>query len=281
MTSENESSLGAFRDCHCHYLRSRYGNTIVDGRKKNQWSKSIIDRYYQVFQSSFLSNKTLENKIQQLEEKLNKKQLTLDYRIKNDGNSRAVNLRVVSTQDESVVIVDANSFKMSTSIFVDKFTNRLDAIESKIDFLAFIVNAVLRSEIAHMGKSFVAPIKIKDLRFECANKDRPASVSFKYNKDSDSRYEVSGSGVFEQQEYSTSIQFRAWTDRIRIDASSIRVYKLPKNVWFEIETESGYRGYIDMILYVGLSGEYEHLTIKESKEVAVDFYNMLEFARNH
>lgn len=230
---------------------------------------------------SFLSNKPLENKIQLLENKLNKKQLTLDYHMKNNGNSRAVNLRIVSTQDESVVIADANSFKTRTSIFVDKFTNRLEAIESKIDFLAFVVNAVLRVEISQMGKSFVYPIKITDLQFECANKDRPASVSFKYNKDSNSRYEVGGSGVFEQQEYSMTIQFRAWTDRIRIDASSIRVYKLPKNVWFEIETESGYRGYIDMILYTGVSGDYDRLTLEESKQVATDFYNMLEFARNH
>lgn len=228
---------------------------------------------------SFLSDKSLENRIQSLEDKLNKKQLTLDYRIKNNGDSRAVNLRVISLQDESVVIVDANSFKMGTNIFVDKFTNRLEAIESKIDFLAFVVSAVLQMEISHMGKSFVAPIKITDLKFECANKDRPASVSFNYNKDSDSRYNVSGGGVFEQQEYTALVQFRAWTSRIRIDASSIRIYELPKNVWFEIETESGYHGYIDVILYVGLSGEYEHLTIKESKQVATDFSNMLEFAR--
>lgn len=230
---------------------------------------------------SFLCNESLENKIQSLEDKLNKKQLTLDYRMKNNGNSLAVNLRVVSTQDESVVIEDANSFKTGTSIFVDKFTNRLEAIESKIDFLGFIVNAVLRIEISHMGKSFVAPIKITDLKFACANKDRPATVSFQYNKDSDSRYEVSGSGAFEQEEYSTLTEFRAWTSRIRIDASSIRVNELPRNVWFEIELESGYRGYVDMILYVGLNSEYEHLTIKESKEVATDFCNMLEFARNH
>lgn len=230
---------------------------------------------------SFLSNKSLENKIQSLDDKLNKKQLTLDYRIKNDDNSRAVNLRVVSTQDESIVIVDANSFKMSTSIFVDKFTNRLEAIESKIDFLAFVVSAVLQMEISHMGKTFVYPVKITDLQFECSNKDRLASVSFKYNKDSDSRYDVSGGGIFEQKEYPASIQFRAWTSRIRIDASSIRVQKLPKNVWFEIETESGYRGYIDIILYVGLSSEYDRLTIEESKQVATDFSNMLEFARSH
>ena len=230
---------------------------------------------------SFLCNKSLENKIQSLEDKLNKKQLTLDYRMKNNGNSLAINLRVVSTQDESVVIADANSFQTGTSIFVDKFTNRLEAIESKIDFLAFIVNAVLRIEIAHIGKPFVHPIKITDLQFNCANKDRPAHVSFEYNKDSNSRYDVSGGGAFEQEEYSTLTEFRAWTGRIHIDASSIRVNELPKNVWFEIETESGYRGYIDMILYVGLSGEYDRLTIEESKQVATDFYNMIEFARNH
>lgn len=230
---------------------------------------------------SFLCNKSLENKIQSLEDKLNKKQLTLDYRMKNNGNSLAVNLRVVSLQDESVVIEDSNSFKTGTSIFVDKFTNRLEAIESKINFLAFIVNAVLRIEIAHMGKRFVAPIKITNLKFGCVNKDRPATISFQYNKDSDSRFEVSGSGVFEQQEYSTSTEFRAWTGRIRIDASSIRVNELPKNVWFEIEFESGYRGYVDMILYTGVSGEYDRLTIEESKQVATDFYNMVEFARNH
>ena len=230
---------------------------------------------------SFLSDKSLENRIQSLEDKLNKKQLTLDYRIKNNGDSRAVNLRVISLQDESVVIVDANSFKMGTNIFVDKFTNRLEAIESKIDFLAFVVSAVLQMDISHMGKSFVAPIKITDLKFECANKDRPASVSFNYNKDSDSRYNVSGGGVFEQQEYTALVQFRAWTSRIRIDASSIRIYELPKNVWFEIETESGYHGYIDMILYVGLSGEYDSLTLKEVKQVIADFSNMLEFARSY
>lgn len=230
---------------------------------------------------SFLSNTSLESKVQQLEEKLNKKQLTLDYRIKNNGNSRAINLRVVSTQDESVIINDANSFKTGTSIFVDKITNRLEAIESKIDFLAFVVNVVLRIEISHMGKRFVAPIKITGLQFKCANKDRPASVSFYYNKDSNSRYETSGGGVFEQREHSTLTEFRAWTSRIRIDASSIRVNELPRNVWFEIELESGYRGYVDMILYTGVSGEYDRLTIEESKQVATDFYNMIEFARNH
>lgn len=230
---------------------------------------------------SFLSDKSLENRIQSLEDKLNKKQLTLNYRIKNNGDSQAVNLRVISLQDESVVIVDANSFKMGTNIFVDKFTNRLEAIESKIDFLAFVVSAVLQMEISHMGKSFVAPIKITDLKFECANKDRLASVSFNYNKDSDSRYNVSGGGVFEQQEYTALVQFRAWTSRIRIDASSIRIYELPKNVWFEIETESGYHGYIDVILYVGLSGEYGSLTLKEVKQVIADFSNMLEFARSY
>ena len=229
---------------------------------------------------SFLSNKSLESKIQKVEGKLNKKQLTLNYRMKNNGNSSAINLRVVSTQDESVIIADANSCKMGTSIFVDKFTNRLEAIESKIDFLAFIVNAVLRIEISHMGKRFVAPIKITGLQFTCANKDRPAHVSFEYNKDSDSRFEVSGGGAFEQEEYSTLTQFRAWTERIRIDASSIRIYELPKNVWFEIELESGYREYVDMILYTGVSGEYDRLTVEESKQVATDFYNMVEFARN-
>ena len=230
---------------------------------------------------SFLSNKPLENKIQLLENKLNKKQLTLDYHMKNNGNSRALNLRVVSLQDEFFIIADNNSFKIGTSIFVDKFKNRLEAIESKIDFLTFVVSVVLQMEISHMGKPFISPIKITDLQFQCANKDRPASVSFEYNKDSDSRYDVSGSGVFEQQECSMSIQFRAWTDRIRIDASSIRVNELPRNVWFEIELESGYRGYVDMILYTGASGEYDRLTVEESKQVAIDFYNMMEFARNH
>lgn len=230
---------------------------------------------------SFLSNKSLESKIQKLEEKLSKKQLTLHYIIKNNGNSRAINLRVVSRQDESIVIVDENSSKMGTSIFIDQFTNRLEAIESKIELLAFVVNAVLRMEISHMGKSFVRPIKITDLEFSCANKDRPASVSFEYNKDSDSRYDITGSGIFEQEEYSTSIQFRAWTDRIRIDASSIRIWRLPKNTWFEIETESGYRGYIDMILNIGLSGEYDRSTLEEAKQVATDFNNMVEFARNY
>lgn len=85
-----------------------------------------------------------------------------------------------------------------------------------------------------MGKSFVAPIKIADLKFECAGSNRTAHVSFEYNKDSDSRYEISGSGAFEQEEYSTVIQFRAWTSRIRIDSPSIQVHKLPKNAWFKI-----------------------------------------------
>lgn len=34
-TSENENSLGASKDCQCHYLQGRYGNTIIDGREKN------------------------------------------------------------------------------------------------------------------------------------------------------------------------------------------------------------------------------------------------------
>ena len=41
-----------------------------------------------------------------------------------------------------------------------------------------------------MGKSFVALIKSTNLQVECVNKGRPDSVSFKYNKDSNSRYDT-------------------------------------------------------------------------------------------
>ena len=36
-----------------------------------------------------------------------------------------------------------------------------------------------------------------------------------------------------------------------------------------------------MILYTGVIGEYDRLTLEESKQVATNFSNMLEFARNH
>ena len=55
-TSENENSLGAFRDCQCHYLQGRYGNTIIDGREKNRWLKSNIDHYYQGFSEQSYSS---------------------------------------------------------------------------------------------------------------------------------------------------------------------------------------------------------------------------------
>lgn len=228
---------------------------------------------------SFLSNTSLENKIQLLEDKLNKKQLTLDYRMKNNGNSLAVNLRVVSTQDESVVIEDANSFKTGTSIFVDKFTNRLDVIESNVNFLAFVVNTVLRIEIAHMSKQFFTPIEITDLQFNCKSKDDDANVTFRYNKDG-RLYNV-GSGRFEQEKHSTVVQFRAGFTNIHVDSSSITVRKLPENVWFELETEIGHQRYIDIILHVYLNGEYDDLSIQGSKQVATDFVNMLEFARSY
>ena len=179
---------------------------------------------------SFLSNKSLENKIQALEEKLNNKQLTLDYHIDDRHDYRTINLRVVSLQDESVIIADNNSFNMSNSIFVDKFTSRLDAIESNVKFLAFVVNTVLRIEIAHMSKQFFTPIEITDLQFNCKSKDDDADVTFHYNKDS-RLYNVGG-GRFEQEKHSTVVQFGASYSNIRVDSSSITVRKLPRNVWF-------------------------------------------------
>ena len=228
---------------------------------------------------SFLSNKSLENKVQALEEKLNKKQLTLDYRIDDRHDYRTINLRIVSLQDESVIIADNNSFNMSNSIFVDKFTSRLDAIESNVNFLAFVVNTVLRIEIAHMSKQFFTPIEITDLQFNCKSKDDDADVTFHYNKDG-RLYNV-GSGRFEQEKHSTVVQFGASFSNIRVDASSITVRKLPRNVWFELETESGYRGYIDLILNVYMNGEYDDLSIKGSKQIATEFGDMLKFARSY
>ena len=206
--------------------------------------------------------------------------LHLDFSM-DDTKHHNATMKVVSNCDNDIFIVDDELINTATKSFENKMKNRLRIIANRVEFLAFVVSAVLQMDISHMGKSFVAPIKLTDLKFECANKDRPASVSFNYNKDSDSRYNVSGGGVFEQQEYTALVQFRAWTSRIRIDASSIRIYELPKNVWFEIETESGYHGYIDVILYVGLSGEYDSLTLKEVKQVIADFSNMLEFARSY
>lgn len=228
---------------------------------------------------SFLSNKSLENKVQALEEKLNKKQLTLDYRIDDRHDYRTINLRIVSLQDESVIIADNNSFNMSNSIFVDKFTSRLDAIESNVNFLAFVVNTVLRIEIAHMSKQFFTPIEITDLQFNCKSKDDDADVTFHYNKDG-RLYNVGG-GRFEQEKHSTVVQFGASCSNIRVDASSITVRKLPRNVWFELETESGYRGYIDLILNVYMNGEYDDLSIKGSKQIATEFGDMLKFARSY
>lgn len=228
---------------------------------------------------NFLSNKSLESKIQSLEEKLNKKQLTLDYHIDDRHDYRTIDLRVVSLQDESTIIVDNNSFNMSNSIFVDKFTNRLEAIESNVDFLAFVVNTVLRIEIAHMSKQFFTPIEITDLQFNCKSKDDDPDVTFHYNKEG-RLYNV-GSGRFEQEKHSTVVHFGAGFTNIHMDSSSITVRGLPENVWFELETEIGHQRYIDIVLHVYLNGDYDDLTIKGAKQVATDFANMLKFARSY
>ena len=48
-TSEDEILLVRSEIVNVVTHKIGYGNTIVDGREKDQWLKSVIDRYYQGF----------------------------------------------------------------------------------------------------------------------------------------------------------------------------------------------------------------------------------------
>ncbi len=74
-----------------------------------------------------------------------------------------------------------------------------------------------------------------------------------------------------------NIQQRLIQSHLRIDASSIRVYELPKNTWFEIGTESNAYALIWFRMLRAVSTTAWQL--ENPNKSLQTFYNMIEFRK--
>ena len=218
---------------------------------------------------SFLNNKELMNKIDELQEKLHKNRLFLDCDIDEKAKSKLLRLRIVSTQDESVFIEDDALLKFTEQSNVRNIIRRLNNIEDHVEFLTFVMETVLRFEISELSP------EIRKLRFKYYGKDDNGKVSFNY--DNYSRRD-DGWGQFNYRKDENSVNVRYLSNEIPTYCNTLHIEELPKNTTVDIGyCTSRYDNLIELTVKLRFNGNYEQLTIDGARELVSDFEKMIRF----
>lgn len=218
---------------------------------------------------SFLNNEELMNKIDELQEKLNKNRLLLDCDIDEKAKSKLLRLRIVSTQDKSVFIEDDALLKFTEKSNVKNITRRLNHIDDHIEFLTFVTETVLRFEISELSP------EIRKLRFKCDSKNDDGQVSFNY--DNYPRRD-DGWGQFNYRKDKNSVSVKYLSNEIPTCCNTLHIEELPKNTTVDIGyCTSRYDGLIELTVKLRFNGTYEKLTIDGVRELVSDFEKMIRF----
>lgn len=218
---------------------------------------------------SFLNNEELMNKIDELQEKLNKNRLLLDCDIDEKAKSKLLRLRIVSTQDKSVFIEDDALLKFTEKSNVKNITRRLNHIDDHIEFLTFVTETVLRFEISELSQ------EIRKLRFKCDSKNDDGQVSFNY--DNYPRRD-DGWGQFNYRKDKNSVSVKYLSNEIPTCCNTLHIEELPKNTTVDIGyCTSRYDGLIELTVKLRFNGNYEQLTIHGARELVSDFEKMIRF----
>lgn len=219
----------------------------------------IIENY------SWMTNAELLNEVTVVNSKLLNHGIHLGFSM-DDTERHHVTLKVVSSYDDNIFIVDDKSIDTTTDSFVKTMKNRLHVIVNHVEFLAFVVESV--SKMKELDENLL----VGNLRFKCSRKTDDGKVIFEFERG----IYAFGGGTFSYWKANNSVELILDIEDLDTETTSVGISDLPKELELRLNFEI-----IDGFNTLTVSGtfckEYERLTIGASRDSAKDVIGAIRY----
>lgn len=221
--------------------------------------KMIVGNY------SWMTNAELMNEVTVVNSKLLNHGIHLGFSM-DDTKRHHVTLKVVSSYDDNIFIVDDNLIDTTTDSFVNTMKNRLHVIVNHVEFLAFVVESV--SKMKELDKNLL----VGNLRFKCSRKTDDGKVIFEFERG----IYAFGGGTFSYWKANNSVELILDVEDLDTETTSVGISDLPKELKIRLNLD-----HIDGWETLTVSGtfckEYERLTIGASRDSAKDVIEAIRY----
>ena len=214
---------------------------------------------------SWMTNAELMNEVTVVNSKLLNHGIHLGFSM-DDTKRHHVTLKVVSSYDDNIFIVDDNLIDTTTDSFVNTMKNRLHVIVNHVEFLAFVVESV--SKMKELDKNLL----VGNLRFKCSRKTDDGKVIFEFERG----IYAFGGGTFSYWKANNSVELILDVEDLDTETTSGGISDLPKELKIRLNLD-----HIDGWETLTVSGtfckEYERLTIGASRDSAKDVIEAIRY----
>ena len=191
--------------------------------------------------------------------------LQLDFSMDNIERHRMA-VKVVSSYDDGIFIVDDKSINTATNSFVNTMKNRLHVIVNHVEFLAFVIESV--SKMKELDEHLV----VGNLTFKCSRKTDDGEVIFVFERG----IYAFGRGTFSYRKAINSVELILDIEDLDTEVTSVDIEDLPKELKIRLNLD-----YIDGFDTLTVSGtltkDYERLTIGSSRDSAKDIIEAIRY----
>lgn len=221
--------------------------------------KMIVENY------SWMTNAELLNEVTVVNSKLLNHGIHLGFSM-DDTERHHVTLKVVSSHDDNIFIVDDKLINTTTDSFVKTMKNRLHVIVNHVEFLAFIVESVSKM------KELDEHLPVGNMIFKCSRKTDDGYVIFEFERG----IYVFGGGTFNYCKANNSVELILDIEDLDTETTSVGISDLPKELKIRLNLDR-----IDGFDTLTVSGtfckEYERLTIGASRDSAKDVIEAIRY----
>lgn len=184
--------------------------------------------------------------------------LQLDFSMDNIERHRMA-VKVVSSYDDGIFIVDDKSINTDTNSFVNTMKNRLHVIVNHVEFLAFVIESV--SKMKELDEHLV----VGNLTFKCSRKTDDGEVIFVFERG----IYAFGGGTFNYCKANNSVELILDIEDLDTEVTSVDIEDLPKELKIRLNLDH-IDGFDTLTVSGTLTKEYERLTIGASRDSAKD-----------
>jgi hypothetical protein len=221
--------------------------------------KMIIGNY------SWMTNAELLNEVTVVNSKLLNHGIHLGFSM-DDTKRHHVTLKVVSSYDDGIFIVDDKSINTATNSFVNTMKNRLRIIANRVEFLAFVIESVSKM------KELDEHLLVGNLTFKCSRKTDDGEVIFVFERG----IYAFGGGTFNYCKANNSVELILDIEDLDTEVTSVDIEDLPKELKIRLNLDH-IDGFDTLTVSGTLTKEYERLTIGASRDSAKDVIEAIRY----
>ena len=213
----------------------------------------------------WLTSTDLIKKITEVNTTLLNHGLQLDFSMDNIERHRMA-VKVVSSYDDGIFIVDDKSINTATNSFVNTMKNRLYIIANHVEFLAFVIESI--SKMKELDENLI----VGNLTFKCSRKTDDGEVIFVFERG----IYAFGGGTFSYRKAINSVELILDIEDLDTKVTSVDIEDLPKELKIRLNLDH-IDGFDTLTVSGALTKEYERLTIGASRDSAKDVIEAIRY----